>query len=191
MIEARKGQIVIFLTEFGELEGTIENIFSDRIFVNFFRRDKHLYNKLEDGSMVKTFVHTKSGIKKMYPVIIEKTAHCIVIENAPTIQEVQQRENVRMTCDKHVEITINDTAYDATTLDLSAGGVKFELYDEIDNVEIGVDILVRYSDDELPREYIKAKIIKKMQEKIYVAQFFDNNVTLMDNIAKFCMRNFI
>ena len=36
MIEARKGQIVIFLTEFGELEGTIENIFSDRIFVNFY-----------------------------------------------------------------------------------------------------------------------------------------------------------
>lgn len=191
MIEARKGQIVVFLTEFGELEGTIENIFSDRIFVNFFRRDRALFEKLEDGSMVKTLVHTKSGIKKMYPVIIEKMPNCIVIENAPTIQEVQHRENVRMTCDKPFEIIIGDDTFNALTLDLSAGGVRFEIENETPEIQVGAEFFVKYDDDELPKDLIKAKVIKKMQEKIYVAQFFDNNVTIMDNVAKFCMRNFI
>ena len=191
MIEARKGQIVIFLTKFGELEGTIESIFSDRIFVNFFKRDAHLFYKLEDGEMIKTLVHTKSGIKKMYPVLIEKTEHCIIIENAPTIQEAQLREEVRMTCDKPVQIIIEGNYINATTMDLSAGGIRFE-FDEVDiNLEIGYKFFIRYDDEELPKDLIKAKIIKKLQDKVYVAQFYDNNVSIMDKVAKFCMRNFI
>ena len=130
-------------------------------------------------------------IKKMYPVVIEKTQNYIVVENAPTIQEVQHRENVRMACDKAVDIIIKGEIYPCTTLDLSAGGIKFEFIDIAPEVEIEEEIIVKYDDEELPKEPVKAKIIKRMQEKIYVAQFFDNNVTIMDNIAKFCMRNFI
>ncbi|MBR2386354.1 PilZ domain-containing protein, partial [bacterium] len=163
----------------------------DRIFVNFFKRDAHLFYKLEDGEMIKTLVHTKSGIKKMYPVLIEKTEHCIIIENAPTIQEAQLREEVRMTCDKPVQIIIEGNYINATTMDLSAGGIRFE-FDEVDiNLEIGYKFFIRYDDEELPKDLIKAKIIKKLQDKVYVAQFYDNNVSIMDKVAKFCMRNFI
>lgn len=186
MIEAKKGQVVVFLTPWGELEGVIGEVEYDRIIVHILKEDMAKCRALNAGDELKTLVHTRSGIKKMLSTLIEKTEKYMAIENAPTIPEEQKREYVRVFCDFPIRVEGKNFASEGETLNLSVGGIKFRINPE-EKVNIGEDAIIEFINCELEGIKVKGNIRKKDDNGIYVAQFFENNDMILNRISKFCI----
>ncbi|MBQ3102353.1 PilZ domain-containing protein [bacterium] len=186
MIEARKGQVVVFLTPWGELEGVIGEVEYDRIIVHILKEDVPKYRALKIGDELKTLVHTRSGIKKMLSMLIEKTEKYIAIENAPTIPENQKREFVRVACDFAIRIEGENFATEGQTINLSVGGIKFKA-NQSKGISIGENIILEFINCELEGMKINGNIRKTDDNGIYVAQFFENNDMILNRISKFCI----
>ncbi len=186
MIEAKKGQVVVFLTPYGELEGVIGEVEYDRIIVHILKEDIPKYRVLMVGDELKTLVHTRSGIKKMLSMLIEKTEKYIAIENAPTIPEKQKREHVRVACDFSVRVESENSASEGESINLSVGGIKFKI-SPMEKLNIGENIILEFINCELEGMKIKGNIRKTDDNGVYVAQFFENNDMILNRINKFCI----
>ncbi|MBR1977559.1 PilZ domain-containing protein [bacterium] len=186
MIEAKKGQVIVFLTPWGELEGVIGEVEYDRIIVHILKEDVVKYKNLRVGDELKTLVHTRSGIKKMLSMLIEKTDKYISIENAPTIPEEQKREFVRVTCDFQIRVEGENFASEGQAINLSIGGIKFKINHQ-NKIPLNTDITLEFINCELEGMKINGNIRKTDDNGIYVAQFFKNNDMILNRISKFCI----
>ena len=186
MIEAKKGQVIVFLTPHGELEGVIGEVEYDRIIVHILKEDNVKFRTIKIGDELKVLVHTRSGIKKMLSMLIEKTDKYISIENAPTIPEPQKREFVRVTCDFPIRIEGENFATEGETINLSVGGIKFRA-NQTEKIALNTDIILEFINCELEGMKIKGNIRKTDDNGIYVAQFFENNDMILNRINKFCI----
>lgn len=186
MIEAKKGQVIVFLTPYGELEGVIGEVEYDRIIVHILKEDVPKYRVLKAGDELKTLVHTRAGIKKMLSTLIEKTGKSITIENAPTIPEAQKREYVRVACDFPIRIENENLASEGQTINLSLGGIKFKI-NQTEKLTIGENVIIEFINCELEGIKIKGNIQKTDDCGIYVAQFYENNDMILNRINKFCI----
>ncbi len=190
MKEARIGQIVILKTKTLNLEGLVDNVEHDRIVVNYFARDREKFKSIKEGEMLRVLVHTKFGVKKMKSMAIEQLQDQLVIENAPVIPEVENREDVRTIVNMKIFIKANKMLIPAVTLDLSAGGVKFELKNTQIPLDVNTQVDVKFIGDAFERDMsIGAIIIKVLSDKIFVARFIDGNENTRSKISSFCMRN--
>ncbi len=190
MKEARAGQIVVIKTEDSDLEGLIENVELDRITVNYFKRDREVFKALEEGEALRVMVHTKFGVKKMKSILIDNSGPRLVIENARTIQEKENREDVRTSVSMKIYIKHGKLLIPATTINLSAGGVKFELNNSQAPLELNDQIDIKFISDEFEKDLsVQAVVTKVFSEKIFVACFVDKNQSIRSKISGFCMRN--
>lgn len=192
MIEARIGQIIILKTPTQKFEGLIDNVEMDRITINYFKRDAQKFKTLQEADEVRVYVHTKFGIKKMKSMVIDNSGPKLVIENAPTITETDKRNDVRTTVNMKIFVKVDNSLVQGVTMDLSAGGVKFEIKEKqsVPKLDIGSEVDVKFINEAFKNEMsIKANIIKALSQKVFVAQFSDENEHLKSKISSFCMRN--
>lgn len=190
MNEARIGQIVILKTQKNEFEGVIGLVLADRISINYFKRDTLKIKTLKEGEVLNVFVHTKFGVKKMKSMVIDNSLQKLVIENAPTIDEPQNRQYVRTTVRMNIFVKSEGLLMQAKTFDLSAGGAKFELANSTNSLDNNSEVKVTLIGDALKDELqVNAKIIKILAQNVYVAQFINNNESVIGRISGFCMGN--
>ena len=189
MEELRAGQKVSIKTSKISVNGTVEEIEIDRVVIAFDENETQ-QKALQECDTVEVLVYTKSGIKKMHSMIIDNNGHKLELENAPTIAEEQRRENVRINVPLKIFIHANDALYPATTLDLSAGGVRFELTSNVRVLDNSNEIRVRFIDTAFEDEFtVNAVMLKTVSETIYVAKFENNSDGILQTITRFCMRN--
>jgi|GEM_PF-1296979 len=190
MKEARAGQIVVIKTEDSNLEGLIENVELDRITVNYFKRDREAFKALEEGEMLRVMVHTKFGVKRMKSILIDNSGPRLVIENARTIEQKENREDVRTSVIMKIYIKHGESVIPATTINLSAGGVKFELNGKQTPLKINDQVKIKFTGDALGKDLtVEAVIIKSFGGKVFVGYFIDKNQNTRSKISGFCMRN--
>ena len=190
MKEARAGQIIVIKTEDSSLEGLIENVEIDRIIINYFKRDREAFKALVEGEVLRVMVHTKFGIKRMKSILIDNSGPRLVIENARAIEQKENREDVRTSVSLPINIKSGTLSAPATTINLSAGGVRFEFNNEPIPLEINDQIDVKFVSDEFEKNLsAQAVIIKILTEKVFIARFIDKNQSTRSKISGFCMRN--
>lgn len=187
MKEAAKGQIVILSSiKVGKVEAIIDKVEPDRIKLNWVKAVDAQIRKLQEGDEVLAAVHTSAGVKRMNSMIISDYKE-LIIENAPAISELQNRAFVRASVKIRIFIKTKGKLLGASTLDLSGGGVKFELDKE--KLDPNSEIQIRFLEDDFSKDMtIKAKIIKIFDPNIYVANFTDIDEHDRDKIVRFCIK---
>lgn len=190
MKEARAGQIIVIKTEEDSLEGLIESVEEDRITVNYFKRDRDAFKALLEGEVLRVIVHTKFGIKRMKSILIDNSGPRLVIENARTIERKENREDVRTSVQMKIYVKLGMSLIPATTINLSAGGVKFELNSAQVPLNVDDEVEIKFTDNTLEKDLsIGAVVTKSSSQKIFVACFSEKNQGKRSKISGFCMRN--
>ncbi|MCQ2957445.1 MAG: PilZ domain-containing protein [Candidatus Gastranaerophilales bacterium] len=162
----------------------------DRLLLKYPEDQDQLAQYFYEGKSVEVSINTMNG-RITYPakVMYEPKDKLIVVEYYKVTTVFEQRKFFRVNATKKLKISTDNFEIDALTLNISGGGMKLMLNDELDENKIYYGLL-NLSNNEEPAK-VKFKVLEVRflaTEKKYEAgvEFTDLLETERKKITKFC-----
>ena len=171
-----------------ELECTIKRIDKDRIFLDFPKVLKNYTQYLNEGKELGVLIYTENGIRISDSIVLDPPlSEELVIEYPDNFNTIQRREYVRVPMRLELILNKKNRKIRTQTINISGGGIRFTLNNEIGLNEIWSFILYLPGAREPARAEGEILYVIKQDYKIFgVIRFSDISIQERDKLIRLC-----
>lgn len=144
---------------------------------------------IERKKVMEFYSPTKNGTVYFNSSIVKVEGNTVVVSMPRKHRFLQRRTFTRVKFVQEVELKLGDKAYKATSLDLSAGGVRIKTTESL-NIDTEYDLSIKLVNDNYVKCQFEPIKLEKSEEGIYTIAGRFKNQTRTDRmkIIQFCIR---
>ena len=157
---------------------------------SFFTVDMfHAPEGIERKKVMEFYSPTKNGTVYFTSGIVKIDENTVVVSIPKKHRFLQRRNFTRVKFIQDIELKLNDKTFFATTLDLSAGGIRLKTTENI-NINSQYDLFIRLVNENSIQCKFEPIKIEKSEDCIYTVagRFINQTRTDKMKIIQFCIR---
>lgn len=174
-----------------EIECTIKRVESDRIALNFPKKNMDYAPYFEEGVEFNLVVYSNNGLKYIDSVVLDSplSGDFVVDYYEKPDKNIQRRQFLRVDAELPIRLISGEQSYETTTLNISGGGVRFitnKWYEENKVYEVSLSL----PNMEHPIQS-NARIVKSLidtEVPFAIVEFIDITEIDQNKIIKYCMQ---
>jgi len=162
----------------------------DRLYLKFPPEKREFSQYFYEGKIINVTLDSIDG-RRIYPALIlyEPKNGLLVVEYYENNNTNQRRQDFRVKATKLIEVNINDVNVHAVTIDISGGGMRFIIADELqDGAEYKASLIMHSKEQPIPLTFLVRNVYFVSSEKQYEisAKFVSISEQDRQRITKFC-----